>query len=236
MASGSEVFQTSGAALGRKVGRLRKWGSPAVPHFMPGGQVERQRLGMAVSLRLGPGRGSGLARADSEGTGRAQSGWVVPPTHPRGPFPCPYPPPQSWPGPIPQGLPRGQAWKPPKPNPRVTSKRLPGCSPLSSAPTTVISRPQLPQALWPADGFHGPELLPGASAQVFPRSGLPSLASTCPDSGPSLPPRPARFPPPWPPPPAPISGFLSPSLVVCPLWVPVGPGHLAIQAQCSTFP
>lgn len=80
MALGSEVFQTSGAALGRKVGRLRKWGSPAIPHFMPGGpssgpmfQVEKPRLGMAVSLRLGLGWGSGLARADSEGMGRVQS-------------------------------------------------------------------------------------------------------------------------------------------------------------------
>lgn len=42
---------------------------------------------------------------------------------------------------MPPSLPRGPPWNPEKPNPRVTSKRLPGCSPLSSGLTTVISRP-----------------------------------------------------------------------------------------------
>lgn len=37
-----------------------------------------------------------------------------------------------------------EPWNPEKPNPRVTSKRLPGFSPLSSSLTTVISRPSCP--------------------------------------------------------------------------------------------
>jgi hypothetical protein len=44
---------------------------------------------------------------------------------------------------MPLSLP-GEPWNPEKPNPRVTSKRLPGFSPLSSSLTTVISRPSCP--------------------------------------------------------------------------------------------
>lgn len=93
-------------------------------------------------------------------------------THPVGAILRPLPPPCFWPGLIPQGLPRGRSWNSQKPNPRVTSKRLPGCSPLSSLLTTVISRPHLLQAQ------RLPELLQGAGAQALPVLQPPS-PSTC---------------------------------------------------------
>lgn len=128
-----------------------------------------------MTLWLGPGRGYGPARAGSEEWKRFKAARSHPHL-PWGGIPRPQPPPRSWPSPIPQGLPGGQSWNPQKPNPRVTSKWLPGCSPLSSALTTVISRPQLPQAR------RLPEPLQGASAQALPVL-QPLVPSTCPPQG-----------------------------------------------------
>lgn len=138
----------------------------------PMSRTKKLRLGGAVSLWLGPGRGSArpeLTQRNRKGSKRLSPTLI----YPVGATPRPLPPPHSWPSPIPQGLPGGQSWNPQKPNPRVTSKWLPGCSPLSSALTTVISRPQLPQAQ------RLPEPLQGASAQALPTL-QPPVPSTCP--------------------------------------------------------
>lgn len=134
--------------------------------------------------------------------------------------------------PHPTRHPQGPVLDPQKPNSGVTAKWLPGCSPLSSALTIVISRPQLSQAQrppeWPFPGSGLPppaRALPLDKAKWLQRAPPHTLAPTLPSLPPLLqdPPGPASLPP--------SLGLLSPSFVVCPLWVPVSPGSPAIQAM-----
>lgn len=189
----------------------------------PMSQVEESRLS------CWPGPGAALAQPEL-----TQKEWerFKAAHQPHGAIPQPLPPAHSWPSPSPPGLPWGQSWNPQKPNPRVTSKWLPGCSPLSSALTTVI---QTPAAPGPAAG--------STDYKGHSRSGSQS-------PGPSHVPAslPQHVPSPWPEP-AHCGGLLPHALrlclqdlpklplllptvrpsqplpVACPLWAPVGPGH-----------
>lgn len=108
-----------------------------------------------------------------------QSSSVAPPATPWGPFPSPCPELTLGPAPAHKASPRAS----PGTLRNLTPKWLPGCSlPLSLALTTVISRPQRPQAQWPAAHVSKARATAGTGARVLPTLRLPS-PSTCPCHG-----------------------------------------------------